>query len=123
MKQTQKVTNIASQLPTYCDQGTNNLEQVTNTSRNAIFAFFFKSMSLKELLKFSHRQKKSIWLKMNPTQKVTNISCQLPTCCDKGTNKSGQVTNISRNTRFVFFFKSMFLKEVLKLLNSQKKKR
>ena len=54
MKLTQKVTNIASQLPTYCDQGMNNLEQVTNTSRNARFAFFFKSMSLEELLKLSH---------------------------------------------------------------------
>ena len=57
MKLTQKVTNIASQLPTYYDQCTNNLEQITNTSRNARFALFFKSMYLEELLKFSHPQK------------------------------------------------------------------
>ena len=83
MKLTQKVTNIASQLPTYCDQGMNNLEQVTNTSRNTRFAFFFKYMSLEELLKFSHSQKKSVWLKMRQTQKVTNNTSQLPTYCDK----------------------------------------
>ena len=59
MKPTQKVTNIVSQLPTYCDQGTNNSEQVTNTSKNAKFAFFFKSMLLEELLKFSHSQKRA----------------------------------------------------------------
>ena len=59
MKPTQKVTNIASQLPTYCDQGTNNLEHVTNTSRNARFAFFFKSIFFEELLKFPNPQKRS----------------------------------------------------------------
>ena len=57
MKPTQKVINIASQLPTYYDQVTNNLKQVTNTSKNAKFGFSFKSMSLEELLKFSHPQK------------------------------------------------------------------
>ena len=57
MKPTQKVTNIASQLPIYCDQGTNNLEQATNTSKNVRFVFFFKSIFLEELLKFSNPQK------------------------------------------------------------------
>ena len=51
MKPTQKVTNIASQLPTYCDKSTNNLEQVTNISRSTIFTFLFKSTFLEELLK------------------------------------------------------------------------
>ena len=59
MKLTQKVTNITRKLPTYCDQGTNNLEQVTNTSKNARFVFFFKFMSLEELLKFSQSQKRA----------------------------------------------------------------
>ena len=66
--------------------------------------------------------KKSVWLKMKQTQKVTNIASQLPTYCDKGTNKLGQVTNISKNTRFAFFFKSMFMEELLKFPNPQKRK-
>ena len=32
---------------------------------------------------------KSVWLKMNPIQEVTNIAGQLPTYCEKGTNKLG----------------------------------
>ena len=56
---------------------------------------------------------------MNPTQKVTNIACQLPTYCDKGTNKMDQVTNKSKNTRFAYFFKYMFLEELLKFPNPQ----
>ena len=112
--------NIASQLPIYCDKNTNNLEQATNTSRNSRFAFFFKSMLLEELIKFPNPQKKRVWLKMQSTQKVTNIASQLLTYYDKGTNKLGQVTNIFRNTKFAFFFKSMFLKEFLKFLQTHK---
>ena len=56
---------------------------------------------------------------MKPTQKGTNIVSQLPTYCDKVTNKLGQVTNISRNTIFAYFFKSMFLEELLNSSNPQ----
>ena len=56
MKQTQKITKIASQLPTYCDKDTNKLGQVTNISSNARFTLFFKSMFLNKLLKFSNPQ-------------------------------------------------------------------
>ena len=51
----------------------------------------------------------SVWLKTKPTKKDTNIATQLLTYYDKSTNKLGQITNISRNTRFAFFFKSMSL--------------
>ena len=51
---------------------------------------------------------------MKPTLKVTNTVSQLPIYYDKGTNKLGQITNISRNTGFAFFFKSIFLEELLK---------
>ena len=79
MKQTQKVTNIASQLPTYCDKGTNNLGQVTNMSYNTRFALLFESMFLYELLKFSnHKQERLIENEANSKsyercQSVTNI--------------------------------------------------
>ena len=53
------------------------------------------------------------------TQKVTNIAYQLPTYSDEGSNNSGQVTNISYNTRFASFFQPMFLYELLKFSNSQ----
>ena len=56
MKATQKVTNIASQLPGSSEQGTNNLGQITNISKNTRFAFFFKCLFLEELLKFSNPQ-------------------------------------------------------------------
>ena len=56
---------------------------------------------------------------MNLTKKVTNIVSQLPTYYDKGTNKLNQVTNKFRNTRFVFFFKLMFLYELVKFSNLQ----
>ena len=56
---------------------------------------------------------------MNLTKKVTNIVSQLPTYYDKGTNKLNQVTNKFRNTRFVYFFKYMFLEELLKFSNPQ----
>ena len=79
MNPTQKVTNISCQLPTYCDKGINKLGQVTNIFRNTRFIFFFKSMFLKDVLKFSNPQKKSVKLKMKPTQKVTNITSLLPT--------------------------------------------
>ena len=54
---------------------------------------------------------------MKPTQKGTNIISQLPTYCDKGTNNLGQLTNIYMNTKFAYFFKSMFLEDLLKLSN------
>ena len=58
-------------------------------------------------------------MKMKPTQKVINIASQLPTFCDKHTNNVDQVTNISCNTRFALFFKSIFLYELLKFSNPQ----
>ena len=45
-KLTQNVTNIDSQLPTYYDEGTNNLGKVTNASCNTRFTLNFKSMLL-----------------------------------------------------------------------------
>ena len=51
---------------------------------------------------------------MKPTQTVTNISNQLPTYCYKGTNILGHVSNISWNTRFEFFIKSLFFYGLLK---------
>ena len=71
-------------------------------------------MFLYELLIFSKLTNKSVWLKMKPTQKVFNIVSHLPTYYDKGTNKLGQVINLSKNTGFAFFFKSIFLEELLK---------
>ena len=56
---------------------------------------------------------------MKPTKKSTNIANQLPTYCGKGTNKLGRFTNIYRNTRFAYIFKSMSLEELLKLSNPQ----
>ena len=56
-KRTQKVFNIVSHLPTYYDKGTNKLGQVINLSKNTGFAFFFKSIFLEELLKFSYLKK------------------------------------------------------------------
>ena len=52
MNLTKKVTNIASELPTYCDKGTNNLAQDANISYNTRFTFFFKPIFFEELLKF-----------------------------------------------------------------------
>ena len=75
-----------------------------------------------ELLILSKSTNKSVWLKMKSTQKVTNIASQLPTYCDKGTTKLGKVTNLSRNTRFAFFFKFMFLKDLLKFSNLKKER-
>ena len=56
IKPTQKVINIVSQLPTNCDQGTNNLAQVTNISRNTRIDLFFKSLFFEVLLNFSNPQ-------------------------------------------------------------------
>ena len=56
MKPTQKVTNIASQLPTYCNKKINKLVQVTNISKIIRFAFLLKSMIVEKLLKFSNLQ-------------------------------------------------------------------
>ena len=50
---------------------------------------------------------KSVWLKMKPTQKVTNIVSKLPTYFDKGINNLGQLTVISCNTRSILYFKSI----------------
>ena len=75
-----------------------------------------------ELLIFSKTKNKSVWLKMKATQKVTNIASQLLTYCDKGTNKLDKVTNLSKNTRFAFFFKSIFLEELRKFSNPKKRR-
>ena len=56
---------------------------------------------------------------MKSTQNVTNITSQLPTYCDKGTNILGLVANISCNTRFALFLKYMFLYELVKFSNPQ----
>ena len=56
IKSTQKATNIANQLPTNCDQGTNNLAQVTNIFKNTRFASVFESLCLDVLLNFSNPQ-------------------------------------------------------------------
>ena len=119
MKATQNVTNILYQLSTYCDKGTNNLGQVTNIC-DTRFAYFIKSMFLYELLKFSRCTNKSVWIKMKPTKKVTNIASQFRTYFDQGANNLAQVINISRNTRFIFFFKSVF-GGIIKILTSIKK--
>ena len=58
-------------------------------------------------------------MKMMAAQKVTNIASQLLTYCDKGTNILGQIINISYNTRFALFLKSIFLYELVKFSNSQ----
>ena len=60
MKPTQKVTNISSQLPTYCDKGTNILGHVTNISRNTGYALFFNFMSLYELLIFENKKQERL---------------------------------------------------------------
>ena len=62
---------------------------------------------------------KRVWLKMKPIQEVTNIASQLPTYCEKSTNKLGEVTNISRNTGFTFFFNYIFFEELLAFPNPQ----
>ena len=56
MMPTQKVANIASQLPAYYGKGTNKLDQVANVSMNTRFAIIFESMFIKKLLKFSNPQ-------------------------------------------------------------------
>ena len=83
---TQKVTNIAYQLPTYSDEGTNNLGQVTNISCNTRFASFFQPMFLYELLKFSNPQIRAfgwkwIQLKNLPTLAVSyeHLIIKVPT--------------------------------------------
>ena len=43
------------------------------------------------IIKILKPTNKSVWLKMKPTQEVTNIAGQLPTYCLKGTNKLGQL--------------------------------
>ena len=53
---TQKVSNTASQIQIYYDEGTNNLGKVTNTSCNSRFTLNVKSMLLQELLKFLNPQ-------------------------------------------------------------------
>ena len=57
---------------------------------------------------------------MKPTQRVINIASKLKIYCDKSTNNLGQVTNISCDTRFVYFIKSIFLYELLKFSQSTK---
>ena len=49
MKSTQKVTNTATQLPTYYHKGTNILGRVPNISCNTRITLNFKSMLLQEL--------------------------------------------------------------------------
>ena len=71
MKLIQKVTNIASQLPTYYNKGTNNLGQVTNISYNARFALFLKYIFLYELLKFSNSQTRVFGWKWSQLKKLT----------------------------------------------------
>ena len=112
MKPKQKVTNIVSLLPTYCDKGTNILGYVTTISWNTRFALFFKFMFLYELWKFYNPKTGAFDWKRSEHKK-------LPTHCDKGTNILGQVANISWNTGFDLFFKFMFLYELLKFLNLQ----
>ena len=116
---TQKVTNSDSQLPTYCDQGTNNLGQVTNISCNTRFAFILQIYVFARIIKIIKSTNNSVWLKIKPTQKGTNIISQLPTYCDKCTNNLGQNTTISMNTRFTYFFKSQFLEKLLPIQNPQ----
>ena len=58
-------------------------------------------------------------MKIKPTQKVTYIVRQLPTNCDQGTNKLGQVTNIYRNIIFALFFKFLFFEVLLNFSNLQ----
>ena len=71
---TKKITNNASQLPTYCDQSTNNLGHVTNRSCNTRFTFFFKSLCLNELLKFSNLQTSAIGWKWSQLKKLPTLS-------------------------------------------------
>ena len=120
MKLIQKVTKIVSQLKIYRDKGANKLSQVTNISYDTQFSYFIKCIFLYELLKFSKSIKESVWLKIKLTKKVTNIASQLPIYYDQGTNNLEQVTNTSRNVRFVFFFKSISLEELLKFSHLQK---
>ena len=47
--------------------------------------------------------------------KSYNIASQLPTCCESGNNSLGLVSNISRDTRFTFFFKSSLLGEIIRV--------
>ena len=54
---------------------------------------------------------------MNSTQKVNNISSQLPIYCDKGTDNLVHDANIFCNTTYVLFFKYIFLYELLKFSN------
>ena len=52
LKRNEKVTKIVSQLPIYCDKGTNNLTQDADISYNTRYAFFFKPMYFVDFLKF-----------------------------------------------------------------------
>ena len=56
---------------------------------------------------------------MKFTQKVTCIASQLQTYYDKSINNLGQLNNISFNTRFALFLKSILLYELLKFSNQQ----
>ena len=119
MKPTKKVTNITSQLPTYCDKITNNLGQVINISYNIRFTLFFKSIFLYELLKFSNLQTKALGWKWIQVKKLPTLLDSYQYIVKKGTNKLGQVSNKSSNTRFAYFFKYMFLAKLLKFSNLQ----
>ena len=79
MKPTQKVTNIASQLPIYCDKGTNNLAQDAIISCTTKFTFFFKHMFFEELLKFpNHKQKCFVENEANWIRNLPNRSTSTP---------------------------------------------
>ena len=73
MKPTEKVTNIVSQLLTYCKQGTKKLGTVTKISRNTWLAFFFKSMLLERIIKVFKPTNKNIWLKIRLIEKLPTL--------------------------------------------------
>ena len=73
MKLTQKVTNIVSQLPTYCDKGTKNMGQVTNKTCNTRFTLFFKTMFFYELIKFSNLQPRVFGSKWRQIKKLPTL--------------------------------------------------
>ena len=58
---------------------------------------------------------------MKPTQKVTNVSNQLPTYYDKDTNILEHVTSISRNNGFYFVLQIYVFLQMIKILKSKNK--
>ena len=109
-----KSYQLAGQLPTYCDEDTNNLGQITNISYNTRFAMFFKSMFLYKFLKSSNPQTRAFTWKWSQFKKLQALRVSYQHIMIKLQNKLGQVTNLSRNTRFAYFIKSIFLEELLK---------